>query len=176
MACKHRDDENCKFSKKPCFGAVFNREEQMYDIDEWQEKRCPNYESENPEEVISSRNEWNLKEGEEYRTVIRIFRENEPEVCEDGECVPKFERSVEEDAEILESLLNRRFEDKIKVEGINISSARMEEFPEIEELIAKGVETPIGTIDDELKFIGDIPLDILKTELVNRGFKLRVSS
>jgi hypothetical protein len=172
MVCKHRDDENCKFSKKPCFGAVFNREEQRYDVNEWQEKRCPTYESDGPEEVISSKSEWNLKEGEEYEAVFRIFRENDPVVCEDGECPPsKFERSVEEDAEILESLLNRRFEDRIKVEGIDTSSTRMKEFPEIEELIAKGTETPIGTLDDELKFISDIPLDILKTELINRGFK-----
>jgi hypothetical protein len=157
---------------------VFDEEGDIYTVDKWQEKRCPSFVDDGTDEDagVTSRTEWNLREGQEYKVVVRIFGRNpiaKTDVEESPFPVFSTDRTVEEDAEVLESILNRRYQGGIKVEGIDVSSQRMEEFPEIKNAIKKGMELPIGTINNEVKFIGDVPLDLLKVELEKMGLKPR---
>jgi hypothetical protein len=175
MGCKYRDEDNCTLTNKICFGAVLDDEKDVCTIDKWQEKRCPSFVDDEKDEYseITSKTEWNLREGQEFRVVVRIFGRN-PAAKRDVEDKYFFpDRTIEEDAEVLESLLNRRYEGGIKVEGINIDSDKIEDFPTIKKIIDEGVELPIATINDELKFIGSIPLELLKFEIEKLGIKPR---
>lgn len=166
MVCKYRSNDLCSHTQRLCFGAQYDEFRREYIVNAWQEKACPSYEAQDEPE-ISSKSKWNLKEGEEYKVLIRIFG-IEPEKFSDEEGAT-IGRSIKEDAEVLEVLLNRRYDGGIKVEGIDIRSERMKEFPEVKNWIEKKGANLIVTINDEIKFIGDVPLPLIKREIEKRG-------
>jgi hypothetical protein len=172
VGCIHRNVDECKLTNSQCFGLVYDGRIEDYVVDPWKESLCGSFKSDGQDEEVSSKTEWNLKEGDKYKVVVRIFG-SKGDTCDDGTCLTQEYRTAEEDAEILESLLNRRYVGGIKVEGISLNSPRMAEFPEIKEMIDKGVELPIATINGEVKFIGDIPLNLLKLEIERLGLQPR---
>lgn len=179
MGCRHRTGEICNYTNKQCLGARYDEVKWKYTIDPWQERACPNYEEEIGEggEVDaekSSTTPWNLKEGDEYKVCIRIFGKDKERFCDEEGCT--IGRSIKEDAEVLEALLNRRYEGGIKVEGIEVKSQRMEEFPEIRDFMGKKGLNLVVTIDNEIKFVEEIPLDLIKAEIEKRGIERRAMS
>jgi hypothetical protein len=164
MACKYREGELCKWMQRPCFGAKHDKD--GYTIDAWVEKACPAYKDDGKSAPLVEPPSYTPKKEEECKVVIRIFGPDKEKV--DGDYV--IVRSVKEDAMVLEDLLNRRYEGGIKVEGIGITSKRIEDFPEVKEYIARG-EQFIVTINDRVKIIGDISLPLIKRELEELGLK-----
>ena len=156
---------------KKCFGLVYGEQSEDYILDHWKEIRCPSFVSNGIDEEISSKTNWNLKDGDKFKVVVRIFGNNSDASCDSGGCTNEDVRTPEEDAEILESLLNRRYNGGVKVEGFSLDSPRLVEFLEIKGMIDKGAELPIATINDKIKFIGDVPLNMLKTEIEKLGLK-----
>lgn len=168
MPCRHRTSEICSYTSKQCLGAKYDDKKGEYVVSVWQEKACPDYEP-LEEKEISSKTPWNLKEGEPYTVLIRIFG-IEQSFQRGGDIAPEG-RSVKEDAEVLEALLNRRYVGGIKVEGIGMDSSEMENFPEIREIAEAKNAYLVVTIDDEIKFINEVPLDLIKEEVEKRGLK-----
>jgi len=175
VGCIHRDIDDCKLTNSPCFGLVYSEQDEEYVIDPWKESMCNSFISDGKNAEISTKDEWNIKEGEKFSVLIRIFgsKEDSPSYCNNEICIPGEYRTPEEDAEILESLLNRRYSGGIKVEGFSLNSPRMSEFPEIRKLIEEGMEPPITMVNGEIKFIGDIQLNLLKLEIEKLGLKPR---
>lgn len=172
MVCKYRSKDSCSQTQRLCFRAQYDEFKKEYIINSWQEKACPNYDG--TSEEISSKSQWNLKEGDEYKVLIRIFG-IEPGKFSDEEGAA-IGRSIKEDAEVLEALLNRRYAGGIKVEGIDIRSERMQEFPEVKNYIEKEGASLVGMINDEIRFIDDVPLPLIKMEIEKRGMVERAKA
>lgn len=157
--CEHRHNENCLLMGRPCYGAKYDSDSKQYNIDPWIERSCPNYVSTGDEEIkpATPRNP---------DIVIRIFGPKGMEnTCTDEDCVVE---TLDLDQEILQNLFNRIYGGKVAVEGIDITSEEVALFPEVKRLIDKGSKLVV-MINDEIKFVGSIPLQLIKMEIEKLG-------
>jgi Na+-translocating ferredoxin:NAD+ oxidoreductase RnfG subunit len=146
--------------ERPCFGARYDSVAKEYRVDPWIERACPTYAAVK-EEVREP------QEAAKAEVVIRIFgpaKVQEP--CEE-ECVVE---TVDLDAEILQNLFKRKYGDKVRVEGIDIASEEASKYPEVKRLRQGGAQLVV-MINDEVKFIGSIPIPLIKMEIEKRGVK-----
>lgn len=163
--CKHRNKEHCKFSGRPCFGAKRNEETGEYTVDFWTERACPKYEASQDEKVLIQRKA--PQPSREAGVVIRIFGPMEvTEECGDN-CVAE---TVDLQAEILQGFFNRRYGAKVRVEGLDIASEAVEDYPEVGEYVKKGAPLVV-MINDKVKFVGGVDLGVLKQEIEKLGVR-----
>jgi len=164
--CKHRNKEYCNFSGRPCFGAKCDEETGEYKVDFWTERTCPKYEASQDEKVLIQRKASQPSRAEEG-VVIRIFGPMKvTEECGDN-CVPE---TVDLQAEILQVFFNRRYGAKVRVEGLDIASEVVEDYPEVWEYAKKGVPLVV-MINDKVKFLGGVDLGVLKQEIERLGVR-----
>lgn len=166
--CKHRKKEYCKFSGRLCFGAQRDDETGEYKVDFWTERTCPTYEAPQDEKVLIQKElSQSQPSMEEAEVVIRIFGPMEvKEECGD-DCVAE---TVDMQAEILQGFFNRRYGAKVRVEGIDIASEVVEDYPEVREYIEKGVPLVV-MINDKVKFLDAVDLPALKQEIKKLGIQ-----
>jgi hypothetical protein len=162
--CKHRKEEYCSFSGRPCFGAKRDETTGTYRVDFWTERACPQYEaSEDVKELIQKEAAQPPITDEGF--VIKIFGPMDAgEQCGD-DCVVE---TVDIQAEILQGFFNRRYGDKVRVEGVDITSEAVKDYPAVEEYVKKGA-SQVVMINDEVKFLGGVDLGALKQELKKLG-------
>ena len=157
--CEHRSDENCLLMGRPCYGVKYDRETRKYSIDPWVERSCPNYVSTEGDEIKPAK-------PRNPDVVIRIFGPREVgNTCTDDDCVVE---TLDLDQEILQNLFNRIYGGKVAVESIDSSSEQVAVFPEVRRLLDNGAGVVV-TINDEVKFVGSIPLQLIKLEIEKLG-------
>jgi hypothetical protein len=164
--CKHRKKEYCNFSGRPCFGAKRDEETEAYKVDFWAECTCPQYEASEDVAALIQKEPSQLSK-ERGDIVIRIFGPMEAgEQCSD-DCVVE---TVDLQADILQRFFNRRYGDKVRVEGIDITSEIVGNYPAVGEYVKKGV-SHVVMINDEVKFSGGVDLGALKQEIRKLGVR-----
>ncbi len=168
MGCAYRNDESCNLKGGDCIAAELNKFTQEYEVDYLREQECNNFKSDSPFGFnIFSAN----KEEKKARVNIKIFGQTVPYRCSTGGCsVPD---SPDVDAELLQGLFDTKFgPGVINVEFLDILGQEIEKYPDIIDLVYnQGNESPIVTINDEILFIGDIPVEKIRKELERLGFE-----
>ncbi len=158
--CKHRDNENCELNGRPCYGAKRD-ETGAYKVDFWTERTCPNYVA----VEAGGAKVGNPQVATGGEVVVRIFGPADvKEGCGD-DCVAE---TVELQADILRGFFKRRYGDKVRVDGFDIASEVVEEYPEVKEFIKKGASTVV-MVNDEVKLVGGVDLEVLKQEIGKLG-------
>jgi hypothetical protein len=148
---------------RPCYGAKQDASK-GYNIDPWVERACPNYAAVN-QEIMKPGTPKNAE------VIVRVFGPQEmDEACSGDDCIVE---TLELDGEILQNLFNRIYGGKVAVESIDTASEEVSMFPEVKRLIEGGAKLVV-MIDDEVKFVGSIPLPMIKREIERRGIN-RVS-
>lgn len=163
--CKHRREETCKYTYKPCYGFRYNRDTKQYEFDTWKERRCPYYEDSEPK-TQPPPPEAKISNDMGGKVVIRVFGANTPYVADEDD--PNPPQSLDTEVEILQGLLKRRYGDAVIVEGVDVNSRRLNDFPEVKAIVSREPQVVV-TINDEIKFIGSIPLPHIKRELEKLG-------
>ncbi len=146
---------------RPCYGAKYDSTSGKYSIDPWVERACPNY-------IAVEGDELKPPTPKNAQVVIRIFGPKKlAEACssDDEECVVE---TLELDQEILQNLFNRIYGGKVAVESVDTSSEDVSMFPEVKRLLDGGAKLVV-TINDEVKFVGSIPLPLIKMEIEKLG-------
>lgn len=161
--CKHRSNENCLLMRRLCMGAEYDKEDKEYKVDYWTERTCPNYVAVEQVKTEALKPKGPVRGRE---AVIRIFGPMEVEEQCGDDCVAE---TVELQADILRGFFKRRYGDKVRVEGIDIASLEVEDYPAVKEHVEKGA--PIVMINEEVKLVGEVDLEIIKHEIEKRGIK-----
>jgi hypothetical protein len=144
---------------RPCYGAKYHSETGKYSIDPWVERSCPNYVSTDGDDIKPAK-------PRNPDVVIRIFGPKEVgHKCTDEDCVME---TLDLDQEILQNLFNRIYGGRVAVESVDSTSEQMAMYPDVKRLIDNGAKVVV-TINDEIKFIGSIPLQLIKLEIEKRG-------
>lgn len=163
--CRYRNDENCELMVRICYGAQLVQETGEYKVDFWTERTCPNYIAVETEKSEAEKTIRPVRAGDEV--VIRIFGPMKVvEQCGD-DCVAE---TVELQADILRGFFKRRYGDRVRVEGIDIASREVEDYPAVKEQVEKGAPVVV-MINDEIKLVGDVDLGILKMEIEKLGLQ-----
>lgn len=161
--CRYRRNDDCRLMERPCYGARYDSAAREYRVDPWVERACPNYSAvEEPGKPAKT----GEPERAEAEVVIRIFGPKEVREPCGGEVV----ETIDLDAEILQNLFKRKYGDKVRVEGIDIASEEALKYPEVKRLRRGGAELVV-MINEEVKFIGSIPIPLIKREIEKRGVK-----
>lgn len=158
--CEHRSNENCRLMGRPCYGVKHDGNSSKYSVDSWVERSCPNY-------IAVEGDEIKPHKPENAEVVVRIFGPKElAEACGDEEeCVVE---TLDLDQEILQNLFNRIYGGKVAVESVDTASEDVSMFPEVKRLLDGGAKLVV-TINDEIKFVGSIPLPLIKIEIEKLG-------
>ncbi len=169
MGCTYRNDEACTLKGGNCIAAEFNEFTQEYEVDYLKEQECKSFKDDSP----FGFNLFSAKKEEESRARvnIKIFGQVVPYQCSTGGCsVPD---SPDIDAEVLQGLFDSKFgPGVVEVEFIDLLGQEIEKYPEIVDLVyTQGNEGPIVTINGEVKFIGDIPVEKIREELERLGLE-----
>lgn len=166
-ACRHRmEDYSCAHTSKPCYGFKLNPKTREREFDVWQERRCAYYEDSHSRSQPPARVEAPKDAG--GKVLIRIFGANTPYVVDEDYSDQLM--SLDTEVEILQGLLKRRYGDVVLVKGIDVNSRRLEDFPEVKEIVNRTQEVVV-TINNEVKFIGSVPLPHIKRELKKLGVR-----
>jgi hypothetical protein len=174
--CKYHDPEQeelCIHTRRPCFGAEFDEFNQKWVIHKWKERSCPTFEArEQGVWKIDYRKAFagELEEEEQAtQAEIIIFGTLIPYNCEeDGLC--DLPESIDLDAEVLQNFMDKKYgKGRIKVSWVDIMSDDVEKYPEVKEQLEKSGPTTMVTINGRLRFVGSIPVELIKRELEKMG-------
>lgn len=161
--CEHRNKENCELMDRPCYGAKYNSTGE-YTIDPWVERACPSY-------VAVDGESFKPAVPKNAEVIVRIFGPKETDEPCGEDCVVE---TLELDGEILQNFFNRIYGGKVAVESVDIASEEINKYPEVKRLVEKGAQV-IVMINDEVKFIGSIPLPLIKLEIEKLGIERKIS-
>ncbi len=170
MGCVYRNDESCNLKGCDCIAAELNEFTQEYEVDYLKEQECSNFKSDSPFgfDIFSANRD---KEEKKARVNIKIFGQTVPYQCSTGGCsVPD---SPDVDAELLQGLFDTKFgHGVINVEFLDLLGQEIDKYPDIIDLVYnQGNKSPIVTINSEIMFIGDIPVEKIRKKLERFGFE-----
>ncbi len=166
MGCTYRNEEMCSFKGDLCIAAEFNPFSQEYEINYLKERNCKNYKADGVFgfDIFSSR-----KPEDNAEVTIKIFGNVVPYQCSTGGCsIPD---SPDIDAEVLQGLFDRKFNGRVKVEFVDVMSDEMERYPEVVDIVFNQGSEPVVMINNEIKFVGSIPVEKIKDELKKLGLE-----
>lgn len=168
MGCAYRNEEMCSFKGGLCEAAEYNPFSEEYEINYIKERNCKNYKGDS----VFGFDMFSAKKSESKTgdvVTIKIFGNIVPYQCSTGSCsIPD---SPDIDAEVLQGLFDRKFNCKVKVKFIDVMSDEMERYPEVVDIVFNQGSQPVVTINDQVKFVGSIPVEKIKEELRKLGLE-----
>ncbi len=183
--CRYREDTTCTLTKRDCFGMHYDPEKDEYYFDRFKERSCPSYEPSKIELPTEAPQDFDTrvkdtgqvaKKRPDNVVFIRLFGRGGRVLYGEDEAASFIEtEDVYLYAEILQSYFKKKYGDQVIVEGIDITSDRIDEFPMVKEILMKeGINSYVVMINDTIRFIGDprnIPLGLIRADIERLGVK-----